>query len=112
MNKLSFAVVLLAVALAAQSVEGKEKAKKKPPVQVKDGSLSDQDHFHEGKHDPQYDHDAFLGEEQAREMKKLSPKETKKRLRYFEYCYSIKVNLNLLKTLLGAFMFILKSSFD
>lgn len=89
MNKFAFAVVVVVVALAtlaAHSAEGKEKAKKKPPVQAKEGSFSDQEHFHDGKHDAQFDHDAFLGEEQAKEMRKLSPKETKKRLRYVRYC--------------------------
>ncbi|XP_031559709.1 calumenin-like [Actinia tenebrosa] len=77
MYKLSFAIVLLAVVIAVQNAV----AKKKTPVRVKEGSFSDQEHFHDGKHDAKYDHDAFLGEDQANEMEKLSPTETKKRLR-------------------------------
>jgi hypothetical protein len=82
MNKFTVIVFLVVVTLVAQSVQDKTKKRKKPPVPANDGSFSEKEHFHEGKHDAQYDHDAFLGEDQAKEMEKLSPKETKKRLRY------------------------------
>eukprot|EP00057_Strongylocentrotus_purpuratus_P025898 XP_011680372.1 PREDICTED: calumenin-A [Strongylocentrotus purpuratus] len=43
--------------------------------------LSDQAHFDEhGKHNPDYDHDAFLGEEEAKKFTNLSPEESKEKL--------------------------------
>ncbi|CAG0879967.1 unnamed protein product [Darwinula stevensoni] len=43
-------------------------------------TLSDQDHFKAGDHNVDYDHDAFLGHDEAREFEDLSPEESKKRL--------------------------------
>ena len=42
--------------------------------------LSDEEHFVEGEeHNPDYDHEAFLGDE-AKEFDELSPEESKERL--------------------------------
>lgn len=47
---------------------------------IKD-DLSDQEHFDKDKeHNPEYDHESFLGKEQAREFEELSPEESKTRL--------------------------------
>jgi len=42
---------------------------------------TDQEHYNpEREHNTEYDHEAFLGEEQAHEFDKLSPGESKRRL--------------------------------
>lgn len=42
--------------------------------------LSDSEHFQNQHHNPQYDHEAFLGEEQAKVFEHLSPEESQRRL--------------------------------
>lgn len=42
--------------------------------------LSDQDHYKEGKHNVEYDHEAFLGKEEAQRFHDLPPEEAKRRL--------------------------------
>ncbi len=45
--------------------------------------LSDEPHYTpEHEHNPQYDHEAFLGKEDAQTFDQLSPKEAKRRLGY------------------------------
>lgn len=44
------------------------------------GHLSNAEHFLEEHHDKQYDHDAFLGEDQAKSFDQLQPEESKRRL--------------------------------
>lgn len=54
------------------------------PADQKKGpkTLSNQPHEDEnGEHNPKYDHEAFLGEEQAAEFNKLPLEESKRRLR-------------------------------
>lgn len=51
-------------------------AKRGPPK-----DLSDKDHYEEGnEHNAEYDHEAFLGKEEAKEFDQLSPEESKRRL--------------------------------
>lgn len=38
------------------------------------------DHFKDGEHNKQYDHEAFLGEEEAHEFDQLTPEESRRRL--------------------------------
>ncbi|KAF8774001.1 Calumenin like protein [Argiope bruennichi] len=48
---------------------------------VHDKPLSDEKHYGENEaHNTQYDHEAFLGEEEARKFDELSPEESKERL--------------------------------
>lgn len=47
---------------------------------VHDEKLSDEVHFQEGEHNPDYDHEAFLGEDEARTFDQLTPEESKIRL--------------------------------
>ena len=42
--------------------------------------LSDKEHDLHGEHNNDYDHDAFLGEDEAKEFDDLSPEESKRRL--------------------------------
>ncbi|XP_014356875.2 calumenin-B [Papilio machaon] len=42
--------------------------------------LSDQEHFRNEHHNKQFDHDAFLGEDQAKSFDQLPPEESKRRL--------------------------------
>lgn len=44
--------------------------------------LSDESHFVDDEHNPDYDHEAFLGEDEARTFDQLTPEESKDRLRY------------------------------
>jgi len=42
---------------------------------------TDQQHYNpEREHNPEYDHEAFLGEEQAHEFDQLAPAESRRRL--------------------------------
>lgn len=43
--------------------------------------LSHAKHFQDETHNKQYDHDAFLGEEEAKTFDELSPEESQRRLR-------------------------------
>lgn len=47
---------------------------------VKEPELSEEDHFTGEEHNPEYDHEAFLGKEDAKEFEELSPEESKERL--------------------------------
>ncbi len=49
--------------------------------------LSDVVHEVDGVHDPEYDHDAFLGKTLAAESKKQSPETSRNMLRYFVYSF-------------------------
>lgn len=42
--------------------------------------LSDAEHFPNQHHSPQYDHEAFLGEDQAKTFDQLPPDESQRRL--------------------------------
>lgn len=42
--------------------------------------LSDMEHEHEGEHNPDYDHEAFLGKDDAKTFDQLTPDESKDRL--------------------------------
>ena len=55
-----------------------------PKSRVKDG-LSDHDHEHGGpghEHNPEFDHEAFLGKDEAKTFDELSPDESKEKLGY------------------------------
>lgn len=56
-------------------------AKIKRPETMKQEDLSDTKHFDHGAHDTKYDHDAFLGEEDAAEYETLTPEQTKEKLK-------------------------------
>ncbi|XP_063961066.1 calumenin-like isoform X1 [Lytechinus pictus] len=66
-----YLALLIAVTLAkpAENNRVKEEAK-----------LSDQEHFGGNEHNPDYDHDAFLGHEDAKTFDNLSPEESRNRL--------------------------------
>lgn len=42
--------------------------------------LSDEEHYLNDEHNPDYDHEAFLGEDEARTFDQLTPEESKERL--------------------------------
>jgi Ca2+-binding EF-hand superfamily protein len=69
------AVVLLVLAFAALALPKSEEKKDR----VFDRELSDKEHFQNEHHNPQYDHEAFLGEE-AKTFDQLPPEESKRRL--------------------------------
>ncbi|XP_032226201.1 calumenin [Nematostella vectensis] len=76
-------IVFLLIVVSVFSINaGKSKGKKQPPIPPNnEDSFSEQDHFPGGEHSSKYDHDAFLGEDQAAEFDELTPKQTKQRLR-------------------------------
>jgi len=52
--------------------------------------LSDVDHNGDSHHNPDYDHEAFLGKEEAHEFDELSPEESKNKLGYaFSYLVTV-----------------------
>ncbi|XP_066926347.1 calumenin-like [Clytia hemisphaerica] len=68
-----FGLVLLMVA-GCFCGPPKERVLKEPEI------LTDEKHFEGEEHNPEYDHEAFLGKEEAREFEELSPEESKERL--------------------------------
>ncbi|XP_046394103.1 calumenin-B-like isoform X1 [Ischnura elegans] len=68
-------IFAISISLAIPKPEDKE-GKKERTI---DRELSDQEHFVNEEHNPQYDHEAFLGEE-AKTFDQLTPEESKKRL--------------------------------
>jgi len=50
-----------------------------PKSRVKDG-LSEKEHIHGHEHNPEFDHEAFLGKDEAETYDKLSPDESKEKL--------------------------------
>jgi len=70
--------VCLAVGILADN-DKKEKGKFEKKEDIHHGPSSD--HYHDGKHDAEYDHESIIGShEQAEEYKHLEPEEAKKRL--------------------------------
>ncbi|XP_061174316.1 calumenin-like isoform X3 [Saccostrea echinata] len=47
---------------------------------VHEQKLSEAEHEHEGEHNPDYDHEAFLGKDEAKTFDQLTPEESKERL--------------------------------
>ncbi len=48
--------------------------------------LSDEKHFDDEDHNPEYDHEAFLGRDEARSYEDLTPEESKERLGFVPDC--------------------------
>lgn len=51
--------------------------------------LSDEEHFKGSEHNQEYDHEAFLGDEQKKTFDQLSPEESKRRLGYVAIIFVI-----------------------
>ncbi|KAF2905300.1 hypothetical protein ILUMI_00874 [Ignelater luminosus] len=68
-------VLLLVLAFAAIAIPKPDEKKDR----VFDRELSDKDHYEDDKHNTQYDHEAFLGEE-AKTFDQLPPEESRRRL--------------------------------
>lgn len=66
-----YLALLIAVTLAKPADKGRVKEEVK---------LSDEEHFEGNEHNPEYDHDAFLGHEDAKTFDNLSPEESRERL--------------------------------
>lgn len=69
-------LVVLVVAAALALPKSEEKNDR-----IFNRELSDKEHFENEHHNPQYDHEAFLGEE-AKTFDQLPPEESKRRLGY------------------------------
>lgn len=68
----SFVCVLFCVAVLA--------IPKPDDKRVLDNDLSHAQHFQDDTHNTQYDHEAFLGEDQAKTFDQLAPEESRRRL--------------------------------
>jgi len=68
-------ILLSLVALVASKPADEEKKSR-----VMHTELSDEDHFAGHEHNPDYDHEAFLGDDEADEFDHLPPEESKRRL--------------------------------
>ena len=71
-------IIILAVAVLTQVLAVPTDHKRGPKAK----DLSDETHYEGDKrnHNPDYDHEAFLGEEEAQTFDQLSPAEAKRRL--------------------------------
>jgi len=67
-------LLTLAALVAAKPADEEKKSR------VMHTELSDEEHFHDDSHNPDYDHEAFLGEDEAEEFEHLPPEESKRRL--------------------------------
>ncbi|XP_012279956.1 calumenin [Orussus abietinus] len=76
MCRFAFLGILLAIVLA-QAIPKPEEDHKS--TRVLDAELSKQEHFIHSQHNPEYDHEAFLGED-AKTFDQLSPEESTRRL--------------------------------
>lgn len=71
------AVVLLVCALTSDA-----HMEHMPPVPVQGDAMSDHQHFNDnGDHDASYDHEIFLGKDEAKQFDDLDPKLAKEKLR-------------------------------
>lgn len=86
-------VVLSVFTLAVAAVPKPEEKKER----VYDRELSDQEHFQSEHHNPQYDHEAFLGEE-AKTFDQLPPEESRRRLGFVFNMFYIVFNFDLIST--------------
>lgn len=76
MNPFFSALVLCLCFLAVSTAPEKNSAKSR----MHDSKLSDKEHYDkDGKHDEEYDHEAFLGKEK-KSFDQLTPEESKERL--------------------------------
>ncbi|XP_070000796.1 calumenin-A [Penaeus vannamei] len=66
--------LLLAAVIAAKPADEEKKSR------VHTDKLSDEEHYLNDEHNPDYDHEAFLGEDEARTFDQLTPEESKERL--------------------------------
>ncbi|XP_042858427.1 calumenin-like [Penaeus japonicus] len=66
--------LLLAAVIAAKPADEEKKSR------VHEDKLSDEEHYVNDEHNPDYDHEAFLGEDEARTFDQLTPEESKERL--------------------------------
>lgn len=81
-GKLIIFAIVFAVSVLARPEEEAQKDR------VYNRELSDKEHFENEHHNPEYDHEAFLGEE-AKTFDQLTPEESKRRLGYvlgLTYC--------------------------
>ena len=75
---LSLFVISVSLVIALAKPTDTESAKKRVHEEQK---LSDVEHDLEGEHNPDYDHEAFLGKDEAKTFDQLSPEESRNRLR-------------------------------
>ena len=73
-------LVVAFICICVWADEHSEQSNKSERPKVHKDELSDKEHFPDGEHSSEYDHEAFLGD-QKQEFDELSPEEAKKRLK-------------------------------
>lgn len=71
---------LLGLTMLSLVVGGVPKPESSHEKRVLDNDLSHAQHFQDDTHNTQYDHEAFLGEDQAKSFDQLPPEESRRRL--------------------------------
>lgn len=74
-------VIVCAVLFVSTAIAIPKPEDSLPSSRVVD-ELSHAKHFQDETHNKQYDHDAFLGEEEAKTFDELTPEESQRRLGY------------------------------
>ncbi|XP_063697235.1 calumenin-B isoform X1 [Culicoides brevitarsis] len=74
-------IMLLSLGFACLIIIGSSHAiPKESEKRVLDNDLSHSEHYEDGHHNAKYDHEAFLGEDQAKTFDQLTPEESSRRL--------------------------------
>lgn len=73
---INLTTVILLLAVVTSAVPKPDDKKDR----VIDRELSDKEHFQNEQHNTQYDHEAFLGEDEAKTFAQLPPEESRRRL--------------------------------
>ncbi|KAI9587901.1 calumenin [Glossina fuscipes] len=74
-----FILILVAVVVVAWAIPKRDDMIKSPHNPLEHDSLHAA-HFDDNKHNPQYDHEQFLGEDEAKSFDQLPPEESRRRL--------------------------------
>lgn len=81
-KKLFFVLAVLAFGvLDAKAAKDEAHKGRKAPITADEKTFSDKEHYHDGVHNPKFDQDAFLGEEQAKYMEDMEPDDVIERLK-------------------------------
>ncbi|KAF4523076.1 hypothetical protein B566_EDAN003088 [Ephemera danica] len=77
-NTMKFIIIITVIVGVATAIPKPDEKEKKPRTMERD--LSDKEHYQNEEHNPDYDHEAFLGEEEAKTFDQLTPEESRNKL--------------------------------
>ncbi|KAB7501850.1 Calumenin-B [Armadillidium nasatum] len=80
MKEMAFRSLIVTLCLSLVFCAALEKRDDEKKSRVINNELSDEEHFAGSEHNPDYDHEAFLGEEEAKRFDQLTPEESIERL--------------------------------